>query len=567
MRACKNYLSDVLRRHLITLGFESTDLTEILEKPPEDQEADFAMPCFRFAKALKMPPATIAASLATHLNTLKVDPWIERAAAFNGFLNITVKTSSVMEELGRHKIFPIKNSTKVMIEYSQPNTHKDFHVGHLRNTCLGASLVHIFRFQGYETVAVNYFGDEGTHIAKCLWFIQSENKVPPAVDQGLWLGQMYTESTKKLEDSHPDQKIEYQKAISSILKNIEAKNGADYELWKKSREWSLDEFKKIYTWLEAPFDFDFFESEVSEASQKIVDEFLTKKIFIESQGAIGIDLQEFGLGFMLVRKRDGNTLYATKDLVLAKEKFEKYHIDRAVYIVANEQDHHFKQVFKTLSLMGFQASKNCFHLSYGMVVLPDGKMSSRAGNTISFNELREKIIEVLVPHFEKYKNTWPEEQIETTKKQVAAGAMKYAMLAQDPAGKIVFDWEQWASFEGNTGPYLMYAYARTQSMIEKAGTLSTADLTILTDPLEKNLARFILDLDQAIESACEKYKPSILCHHLFGMAKAFNRFYAECPVLSEEKNLTSARVQLVRAFSERLKLGLNLLGISTPEKM
>ncbi len=575
MQTCKKYIATLLQTRLIELGINCEDdalkcIVDVLEKPPEDQAADFAMPCFRFAKALKISPGKIAEDLAIFLNSLAKDPWILSTSATNGFLNIVVKTTSMMSELLRPITLPVKKPTRVMIEYSQPNTHKDFHVGHLRNTCLGASLVHLFRYQGYDTIAANYFGDEGTHIAKCIWYIQSENKTPPDTDQGLWLGQMYTASTLKLEDCDSESKKTFQGEISQILKNIESKKGADYEFWKTTREWSLIEFRKIYSWLEAPFDHDLFESDVSEESQKIVDEYLAKKIFIESEGAIGIDLKEFGLGFMLARKRDGNTLYATKDLALARQKFEKYRIDRAYYIVANEQDHHFKQVFKTLEIMNFPGSKNCFHLSYGMVTLPDGKMSSRAGNTISFNELRQKIMAVLAAHFAKYDGVWSVELIAETQKQVAAGAMKYAMLAQDPAGKIVFDWEQWASFEGNTGPYLMYSYARTRSILQKAPKSELAVEKFadrLRHPCEKNLTRFILDLDQAIEVSCEKLKPSTLCHHLYGMAKAFNRFYAECPVLSEDVELTCARARLVALFSERLKLGLSLLGISTPEKM
>jgi arginyl-tRNA synthetase len=467
------------------------------------------------------------------------------------------------------------NSTRVMIEYSQPNTHKEFHVGHGRNVCLGDSLCRLFSYNGYQVIPVNYIGDEGTHIAKCLLGVElyrGEPLTEKIENKAEWLGQRYVEANNLLKDSSNEDKAKYQAQVSSILKSIENKSGKYYDIWKTTRQYCLDDFNKIYKWLDVHFDHFFFESEVSESSQEIVDEYIQKGLFKEDQGAIGFDMSDKKLGFFMARKSDGTTLYITKDLALAKVKFNDFTIDRSIYVVGSEQNFHFRQLFYALEKMGFEQALQCYHLSYGMVVRPDGKMSSRAGNSFTFLQLINLVIEEINQYLEKYKGEWDGSRMEETAHKLAVGAIKYGMLQADPNKEIVFDPKEWVSFEGNSGPYLMYSFARTQSIIAKAVeqglSPSESHLELLSHESERDLMRSLYDFNQTAIYAAENYKPSTLANHLFFMCKAYNRFYTEVSVLkAESEELKGARLSLLVAFANSLKQGLYLLGITPPDKM
>jgi arginyl-tRNA synthetase len=384
---------------------------------------------------------------------------------------------------------------------------------------------------------------------------------------------MYVAAKRELEEADPETKTKLLADISRVHRQIETRNGDVYQSWLTTRQWSLDDFAAIYQWLDVHFDVLFYESEVSEPAQAIVDEYLAQDVFKVDQGAVGVDLKPHKLGFCILRKSDGNTLYATKDLALAKRKFEDFAIDRSIYVVADEQNHHFRQVFKVLELMGFEQAKQCFHLSYGMVVLPEGKMSSRDGTAVSFNSLRQMMSEHLKAILAKYEGEWSSEQINHTAHQLCDGAIKYGMIATDPGKEIVFNLEDWLSFEGNSGPYLMYSYSRTRSILRKAAEQGLAPnleaaASELTAASEHDLLRYLFDFNQVVISACENCKPSTLASHLFYMCKSFNRFYADVPVLrAERQELIAARLALIAAFGDTLKQGLLLLGITPPERM
>lgn len=550
----------------------------MMERPPEAQMGDYALPCFRLAKDLKRKPPEIAQALGAALEKLG-SPWLEKVVCLGPFLNLYVKpgtlAAAILPALRKGTFFETLqrgDRPRVMIEYSQPNTHKVFHVGHMRNVALGDCLGRLYEFCGYPVIMVNYIGDEGTHIAKCLWYIQKKNYQTPALNRGAWLGQMYVEASQMIDDAEPALQAQYNSEVSAVLRSIESKQGATYDYWRTSRQWSLDDFEEIYGWIGARFDVIFCESEVSEDSQKIVDEFVAKGVFANSEGAIGLDLKEEKLGFVIVRKSDGNTTYATKDLALARRKFSQYKIEKSIYVVASEQNLHFKQVFRTLEKMGFPQAKDCFHLSYGMVVLPDGKMSSRKGNVITFEELRNRLGEELDKNLEKYRGTWPEAELAIIRQRLAVGAIRYGMICSDPQKDIVFDLSDWLSFEGNTGPYLMYSYARTQSILRKAQeqgfAAKDADFDLLNSPEERDLLRQLSDLNLVIVQSCEQNRPSLLCHHLFDTCKVYNRLLAQIQILkAETAPLRSARLALLEAFSAGLKQSLSLLGIEPPERM
>ncbi|MEC9296449.1 MAG: arginine--tRNA ligase, partial [SAR324 cluster bacterium] len=383
-------------------SWEPSLLNELVEQPPNPEMGDYALPCFSFAKSLRRSPVKIAEELAEKLQSLlSPESTVTAIQATGAYLNFTV-SAVAMAEAVLPDIFNgtyFKEASKialerVMIEYSQPNTHKGFHVGHMRNVALGDSLTRIYKYNGYDVVGVNYIGDVGAHIAKCLWYFRNHNtETPPQHFRGEWLGELYSQAVKKLDDAEGEEKIKFQQEVSHILQKLEAKDKAFTEEWEMTREWSMQDFHEIYEWLDVNFDHIFYESEVDEEGRKIVIEGEEKGTFERSEGAIGVNLEAEDLGFFMLLKSDGNTLYATKDLALAQRKFDKFGVKRSIYVVGAEQTLHFKQVFATLKRMGYSQVDRCFHLPYALVVLPEGKMSSRAGNIFLFSQLRKEIIE------------------------------------------------------------------------------------------------------------------------------------------------------------------------------
>ncbi len=586
----KNALSKLIHQSMID-QFNLTDdnlLNEIyktLEQPPEPSLGDYALPCFKFAKIIKLNPNEFAQKLKEKIETMPSD-WFLKADLKGAFLNIfinqqTLSKTFLPKVLDGSFFTDIKKHSgnhliRTMIEFSQPNTHKEFHVGHGRNVCLGDSINRLYQYAGFDVVPVNYIGDEGTHIAKCLWAIKNYHGNEPLTEntknKAEWLGQRYVEANNALKDSDETTKNKIQNDISQILRNLESKTGEDFELWKKTRQYCLDDFNKIYDWLDVKFDHFFYESEVSEASQEIVEEYIQKGLFKEDQGAIGFDMSDKKLGFFMARKSDGTTLYITKDLALAKVKFNQFKINKSIYVVGAEQNFHFKQLFYALEKMGFEAAKDCFHLSYGMVVRPDGKMSSRAGNSFTFLQLIELVESEISNFLEKYKDEWSQTQIKDTLQKLTVGAIKYGMLSADPNKEIVFDPKEWVSFEGNSGPYLMYSFARTQSILSKCHEQNYFSninhLETLTHETERELLRALYDFNKTVMYSALNYKPSSLAHHLYSMCKSFNRFYVEVSVLKAETDeLRSARIALIESFAATLKNGLYLLGITPPNKM
>jgi arginyl-tRNA synthetase len=269
----------------------------------------------------------------------------------------------------------------------------------------------------------------------------------------------------------------------------------------------------------------------------------------------------------MLLKTDGNGLYATKDIELARRKFQDYHIEKNIYVVDKRQEHHFKQVFKVLELMGYENAKKCFHLQYDFVELPDGAMSSRKGNIVPLQSLIENMVKMIKEQYlHRYENEWPKEEIEKTANIVAKGAIKYGMTRIDPGKKIVFDMQEWLKLDGESGPYIQYAYARINSMVNKLGH-PTQNKFVIETQQEKDLVNVLMNFNNVIQQATEQYKPSFVTAYLYDLSRAFNSFYAECPVGSAEEPLKSSRLMLSRATAEVLKKGLEVLGIQAPERM
>lgn len=547
---------------------------------PDSKMGQLAFAMFPWAKALKQNPAQLSATVAKALQESGHRPaWIQEARAVGPYVNFFYASGALAAELVpeilKGDYFKRKISgqmPKTMIEFSQPNTHKEMHVGHMRNLCLGDALIRLHRYCGFDIVASTFPGDVGAHVAKCLWFYKNHNtEAPPQTKKGAWLGTLYTKGHNKLEDERGTDKEESnRKQLTEILAQLEKKQGEYYDLWKETRQWSVDLMSEVYQWANVTFDAWYWESEVDSESVKLVREWQKKGLFIEDQGAVGCDLKEHGLGFCMLLKTDGNGLYATKDIELARRKFQERGIEKSVYIVDLRQAHHFKQVFKVLELMGFPHAKDCFHLQYDFVELPDGAMSSRKGNIVPLQALIENMVAMVKKeHLERYRGQWSDEEIEVTAQDVAKGAIKYGMTRIDPGKKIVFAMEEWLKLDGESGPYLQYTYARIQSLARKmqSENLVAPDFSTLSAPQEAELIRLLPQFNTVVAQACEQYRPSVLTAYLYDVAKGFNAFYAECPVNSAPSGQKEARLELAVACSRIIAEGLNLLGIPAPSKM
>jgi len=361
------------------------------------------------------------------------------------------------------------------------------------------------------------------------------------------------------------------KEVRDMLLLMENGDKEAVALWQKTKIWSLDEFKLIYKWLDCRFDHDFYESQCGEESLKMVEKYLDEGVLTRSDGAVGADLTKHKLGFCLLRKSNGSGLYATKDLSLARMKFDEFKIDKSIYVVDAAQTLHFQQVFKTLELMGYPQASKCHHLPYGIVTLPNGKMSSRKGTVIFFSALKKMLeTQITADFLEKYRGQWEDKEIENAMHLISVATIKYGMLNHDTSKDIVFEMKEWAAKSGNTGPYLMYAHARLRSILRevKAPAGSTVDHSLLKDASERNILHMLNDIWPTIETVISKYNPSPMCDYLFALAKAFSSWYENFSVKNAETpDLMATRRQLCEAMANTLKLGLSLLGIRTLERM
>ena len=543
--------------------------------PPQADLGDYSFPCFPFAKALKKSPAEIAKSLE---GSLAGNNYVKSAKAMGPYVNIILKTKllaeNILESILDHSYLSgpyFSDSPKLIIEYSQPNTHKELHVGHMRNLCLGNALIRILKFSGHDVVSCTFPGDVGTHVAKCLWYLKYHNKeTAPEKNPGAWLGRMYTLAHNKLENEKGGPEEDKNRAeLTEILKQIEKNEGEFFELWKETRQWSIDLFNKVYDWADVKFDRWYWESEVDSSSLEFAKDLFKQGKLIEDQGAIGMDLSEDKLGFCLLIKSDGNGLYATKDLDLARKKFDEYEADQNIYIVDKRQSHHFKQVFKVLEKIGHPKAKDCHHLQYDFVELPDGAMSSRKGNIVPLQDLIEQMQETIQKqHLEKYQQEWSAEKLQETSHIIAEGAIKYGMLRMDSQKKIVFQMEDWLKTDGESGPYLQYVYARINSLLNKFPSEKKSYEYDFSHPLEHNLIVKLYKFHETLTHAVNQRKTSVLCGYLYECAKSFNSFYSECPIgKAENEDQKLARLHLSRATAKILSKGLELLGIRVPEQM
>ncbi len=576
-------LTEALFKAISKLGvnLEKAEIYNQLVDPPNTDLGHLAFGCFILAKNLKKAPLAAAAELKNLVGEILGVTSVEGAGPYLNFkFSSAILAEKVVIPASSGELFKrqfTEKTPKGMIEYSQPNTHKEIHVGHMRNLCLGDSLIKLLRYAGHEIVSTTFPGDVGTHVAKCLWYIKKHvgldvlDKKRSDPHRGEWLGQMYSAANIKLEDEVKTDNYESnKKELTEILKQLERQQGEFYDLWKETRQWSIDLMNTVYTWAGVQFDVWYWESDVDADSVKMVKKYFEEGKLVQSQGAIGLDFESENLGFCMLLKTDGTGLYATKDIELARRKFQDHHVEKSIYVVDVRQALHFKQVFRSLEVLGFPQAKNCFHLQYNFVELPDGAMSSRKGNVIPLMDLVSQMKKhVKTEYLSRYNDEWDAAEVESVSDCVAQGAIKYGMLRQDTNKKIVFDMAEWLKLDGESGPFIQYSYARIQSVIKKFSVKSLSfDGALLADPAEIKLMQHLMNFNSVVLMAADNYRPSALCTYLYEAAKKFNVFYHECSIgKAETEELKKSRLALAAATAQILKQGLALLGIPVPERM
>jgi len=563
----KTEIVNLLKKQKVNIKVED------LETPPSAEMGDWALPCFNLAKEYKRAPQEIAKDFAQNL---KPGGLIINFKNIGPYLNFGIDSSQVAEmvlkEISKSKSkygqSKIGKGQKVMIEYGQANTHKEFHVGHLRNVCIGSALVNIYKNFSYKVVVANYPGDTGSHVAKTLWYyinFLTETDFPAEPkDRGEFLGQIYTRAVAKMAEND-----DYKFQVADVLKGLEAGDRKLLALWQQTRQWSLDQFKAIFKELGAKFDIYYFESIEEKEGKKLVPK-LSKYNFIKkSEGAVIADLEKYNLGVLVLVRQDGTALYGIKDIPLAIKKFKKYKLAKSLYVVDSRQTQYLKQIFKILELMGFK--KEMIHVPYEFVELKSGIISSRTGNIVTYEEVREAALAKVIKETKERHPDWQDKKINEVSLKIVLAALKFGMLKSGNDKVITFDINEALDFNGFTGPYLQYTLARINSIFRKLESRKfikyKVDYKNLAAPIEIKLLKDLAEYPAKVLESLNLNDPSLLAQYLFKLSQDFNAFYHELPVLQAKIDVQAARLELLNGIRQVLVNGLNLLGLPLLEEM
>ncbi|HLA96875.1 MAG TPA: arginine--tRNA ligase [Anaerolineales bacterium] len=476
---------------------------------------------------------------------------------------------------------------RVMVEYAQPNTHHSFHIGHYRNAILGEALSRLVEFAGFDTIRASYPGDLGLSVVTVLWAYDKfyRGQEPEGVyERGQWLLKIYVEAIELLtpkadeDEQAKAQREAYEAERREYYRRLDAGDPEVRHLWQVTRQWSLDELDAILEMLDIHIDVWFFESEVDEFAKKIVEELILLDIAEDERqkgGAVIVKIDE-KLGLTkekyrtnVILRSDGTTLYLTKDLALAKEKFEKYQVDRSIYVIDVRQSLHLQQAFKILELWGFPQAEKCYHLGYGFVSLPEGVMSARRGRVALFKDVADEAIRRVLAVIADKNPDMPSDQQQVVAQQIGLGALSFGMLCVDNNKDIVFDLEAALNFDGRTAPYIQNAYVRANSILKKAGGYpEQAVFDYELTEHETQLIDLISRFPAAVKTAAEEYKPLHMANYVYRLASAFHSFYHVVPVIqTKDAAVREARLRLVAAARQTIKNALRLLAIQAPDVM
>ncbi len=458
----KEQIAKILAKHT---KLKESEILTLIEIPPSSDLGDFAFPCFILAREMKKNPVEIAKELSLKIKSSEFEKIEAKGPYINFFLSRNKIAHETLKKILKEKDkygSSSKGKEKIMIEFSQANTHKAFHIGHVRGTALGESIARISEFMGNKVMRANYQGDTGMHVAKWIWcYKKHHSKDKPRKDE-FWIASIYVDAVKRLAENP-----ELQEEVDEINRKLESREDKKLnDIWKKTRLLSLNSFENIYKELNTKFNKYFFESEFEERGKEISQDLVKKRIAEISEGATIVDLQKYNLGVWVLLRKDGTVLYSAKDLALAEEKEKKFKITKSIYVVGAAQRHHFTQLFKTLELEGKDKS-SLFYVPVTEVRLPTGKMSSRTGENILYSSFKDELIDYAKQEIKKREKVSPAE-LEKRALAISIASLKYAMLKQDTNKAIIFSKEEALSFEGNTGPYLLYSYARAKSILRKA---------------------------------------------------------------------------------------------------
>jgi len=541
-----------------------------LETPPAEINADLSYPCFSLAKQQKNNPNKIATELEEKIRAkIKKGSLVKDVRAMGPYLNFYVNNEKFSEMLvkdvlkfGKKYGKGGKQKEKIMIEYVAPNTNKPLHLGHIRNMLLGESLARIFEFLGCKVIRVNLNNDRGVHICKAMlaYKLWGKNKTPKSEHKKSdhFVGDFYVLYSKNVA-ANPELESE----IRIMLKKWEDGDKKTRKLWKIMNKWALDGFEETYKKFGIKFDEVFNESEHYKEGKNIIINGLKDDIFEKDEnGNIIAKLEQFGLPNKVLLRADGTSVYMTQDINLAKLKYEKYKMDRSIYVVGSEQTLHFKQLFKILQLLKFKNALGLYHLAYGMVYLPEGRMKSREGRVVDADNLLDELIGLSKAELKKrYKLS--KSEFEKRAKAIAIGALFYFILKFDSLKDFIYNPEESLSFEGDTGPYLQYTYARANSILKKSK--KKPKIGKLTEENEFKIAKKLSQFSETIKRAAHDYKPHYVANYLFELATLFNEYYHATRVISSENE--PARLALVKSVMIVLENGLRLLGIEAPKEM
>jgi arginyl-tRNA synthetase len=545
---------------VLTVG----EIISLIEKPNYADQGDLAFPCFQLAKSLRKSPIAIAKEIAPLIQNELFEKVEANGPYINCFLNKQVVSKQVIENVlhlrNQYGTYTLEEEKTIVIDCSSPNIAKPFSMGHLRSTMIGSAIGNIAAKNGFKPIKVNHLGDWGTQFGKLivaykLWGNKHAVKENPIQE----LLKLYVKFHEEVESSP-----HLEEEARSWFKQLEEKNEEALELWKWFREESLKEFKLVYDLLGVEFDSFNGEAFYNDKMDRIINLLEENELLVESEGADVVELTEKELPPCLIRKSDGATLYATRDLAAALYRKETYDFDKAVYVVGGEQALHFTQVFTVLNKMGYDWSEKMVHVPFGLILQNGKKMSTRKGKIVLLEKVIEEAISLANQNISDKNPTLKNK--EEVAKMVGVGAIIFQDLKNDRMNNIEFSLEQMLKFEGETGPYIQYSIARTNSILEKAKTQNISIQDGLDDPYSWEIIKLIVAFPEKVKRSFEQFEPSVIAKYTIDLAQSFNKYYGNTHILTDDDQLVS-RLALIKAVSIVLEEGLRLLGIRAPKEM
>lgn len=550
-------------------GLETLEIKGLLELPKQPEHGDFAFPCFRLAKSMRKAPPVIASELAA---TIGEAEFLEKVEAVAGYVNFTLHkgfmAKAILTEINAAKeqygSSNIGEDKKAIVEFSSANIAKPFHMGHIRSTMIGNSLYRIYKFMGYDTVGINHLGDYGTQFGKLIvaykkWGSREAVEGNPIPE----LLKLYVKFHEEAENDPS-----YEDDARAWFKKLEDNDAEAYELWHWFREVSLKEFDRVYKMLDVSFDSYAGESFYSDKMPATLKEMRDKNIMRVSEGAEIVDLEDYNMPPALITKKDGSSLYITRDIAAAIYRKAHYDFHKNIYVVGSAQKLHFQQWMKIIELMGHDWVKGCVHVDFGMVSLEEGSMSTRSGRVVFLEDVLKTAVEKTRQIIEEKNPNLPDK--EAVANAVGIGAIVFQELSNNRIKDYTFSWEKALAFEGETGPYVQYTHARACSVLRKAPenwASEGIDYNVLVEKAEVEVLRLLRRFPDVVKDAAEKYEPSLITRYTVDLAQAFNRFYHDHAILVEDKKVAGARLALVDAVRQTLKNGLYLISVKAPERM